>query len=369
MAVKAAAAEEAEGPTPPSPLVGESGYPKVPVSLGISPYGDPALRDSPQLWARAGLSLEEVARLRTEMLYPFKNFDVRRPEELLKGDLAWGAVSYKPVDAEAKLSGKPRPPSFDGILSPIGVSARAEEVKVVDNPKVDPLLERRAEEGVKAEEAIKELFKRGIDIYLLQKALSVGLLGKRKRLVPSRWAITAVDVAVSKALKEDLLKMKWTSSVKAATYSHYGNVYKVILLPGPPAVEMLEVWEPRSLWTPKEVTIHNFEGPAVRARALDPDDGGFHALKVGALKAMWEKGVSATALIIRRITPDYYLPLGSWQIREGAYAATLRALEGGDLTLREALEAINDEKASEFKVLKQRSLSEYTPRGARPPRA
>jgi hypothetical protein len=108
---------EPEGPTPPSPLVGERGYPYVPLALGISPYGDPKLRDDPPRWVKMGLTLEEISNLRMEMLNPFVRVDVRRPEQLLKGDLLWGAVSEKPVDAEARLKGKPKPPTLSTTLS------------------------------------------------------------------------------------------------------------------------------------------------------------------------------------------------------------------------------------------------------------
>jgi hypothetical protein len=360
------AEKEPRGPSPPSPLVGERGYPKVPVALGIAPRGDPKLYDSPNLWIRKGLDLEDVAQLRMELLNPFRRFDARKPEELLKGDLLWGAVSERPVDAEAKIVGRPRPPSLDGILAPLGPSAKAEEIKVVDNPKVDPLLERRTEERVKAEEAVKELFERGRDIYLIQKAFSLGMFGVRKRLVPTRWAITAVDTIVARALKVQILKNQWISSYRVGKHEHFANAYEVLLLPGPPIVEMIEVWEPGSLWTHKEVTIHNWEGPNPRSKALDPDDGGFHALKVGVLKALSEKNVSATALVVRRIRPDYYMPLGVWQVREGAYLATLKALEGPKYDLKEAIEVLSDPKAREFRTLRQRRLSSYTRLGGGP---
>ncbi len=354
---------EPEGPSPPSALIGERGYPKVPVALGISPYGDPQLRDSPRLWTELKLSLEEVARLRMEMFNPFKRYDVRRPEELLKGDVLWGAVSEKPVDAEAKVIGKPTPPRLDGLVAPLGPSARAEEIKVVSNPKVDPLLERRAEERVKAEEAVKELFEKGRDIYLLQRAFSLGMFGKKKRLVPTRWAITAVDVIVSKLMKEKILKSKWVHAYYLGKYEHFENVYEVLLLPGPPVVEMFEVWEPGSIWTPKEVIIHNLEGPLPSSKAEDVDDGGFHALKVGVLKALMEANVSATAVLVRRIKPSYYMPVGVWQVREGAYLATKDALRRKFGALEEALER-GDRMLRESKVLRQKRLTAYTGKGA-----
>jgi len=353
-------AREPAGPSPPTALVGERGYPKVPVSLGIAPDSDPKLHDSPKEWVERGLTLEEVARLRMEVFNPFKRVDVRRPSELLKGDLLWGAVSERPVSAEAKVSGRPRPPELDGLLAPIGPSAKAEEIKVVENPKVDPLLERRSEERVKAEEAVKELFSAGRDVYLLQRAFSLGMFGKSKRLVPTRWAITAVDTIVAKALKADLLRAKWTHSIRAGSYEHFSNSYKVLLLPGPPSVEMVEIWEPGSLWTPKEVVIYNREGPTARSKAEDYEDGGFHALKVGVLKALSEANVSATALVIRRIKPGYYMPLGVWQVREGAYKAALSALRGPKYSLKEALEDMPDAAWARFRTLRQRRLGDYT---------
>ena len=295
------------------------------------------------------------------MLNPFKRFDARKPEELLKGDLIWGAISEKPVDVEAKLKGVPRPPSFDGLLAPVGPSASAEGVKVVTNPKVDPLMERKAEEGIKAEQAIFELLHWGRDIYLIQKAFSLGMFGKKKRLVPTRWAITAVDQIASKFYKKRLLDAKEVSGIRYGEYAHLGNIYKVLLVPGPPSVEMYEIWEPGSLWARKEVVIYNFEGPLPSSKAMDQSDGGFHALKEGAVEVLAEHNIKAKVLVLRRITPEYYLPLGVWQVREGVKEAVARALSSNDLNLKEALEMINEDVVKNSRTLRQRGLSEYIP--------
>ncbi len=308
------------------------------------------------------LGIEEIANLRMEMLNPFIRFDTRRPEELLKGDLLWGAVSEKPVDVEAKLKGTPRPPTFDGLLAPIGPSASANEVKITSNPKVDPLIERKAIEKIKAEEAVFELLEWNRDLYSIQKAFSVGMFGKNKRLVPTRWAITAVDQIASKFYKKKILKANEISGIKYGEYSHLGNIYKVILIPGPPSVEMFEVWEPGSLWVSKEVIIYNFEGPLPTSKAFDQSDGGFHALKEGVLETLYRYNVKAKVLIVRRITPEYYIPLGVWQVREGAKESVLRALKGPDLTLNEALELMKEEVIKNSRTLRQKGLNEYIPR-------
>ena len=336
---------EPEGPSPPSPLVGERGYPKIPVSLGISPYGDPKLRDDPIAWVNMKMRLEDIAKLRMEMLNPFTRVDARKPWLLNKGEIIWGAVSEKPVDVEAKLIGRPSSPSLDGILAPIGPSAKAEEVKVTTNPKVDPVLERRAQERLKAEEAMKELYER-INFYTLIKAFSLGMFGVNKKLVPTRWAITASDQIASKYLKEEIVKMTWIKGIMIGKHTHLGNSYTVILKPGPPTVEMFEVWHKGSLWTgSSEVVIHNIEEHLPTAKASDPTDGGFHALKHGVLKALKEKGVSASAIVIREIGETYYMPLGVWQVREGARIATENALRSSIYSEREVAEVLRGSAA------------------------
>ncbi|UXD21820.1 hypothetical protein IPA_08520 [Ignicoccus pacificus DSM 13166] len=352
--------KEPEGPTPPSPIVGERGYPKVPVSLGLSPYGDPKLRDDPYMWIKMNLKLEDIARLRMEMLNPFKRFDARRPWELLKGEILWGAISEKPVDVEAEALGKPKPPSLDGLLAPLGPSVKAEKVKVTSNPKVDPLIERRASERIKAEEALRELFEWGRDPYLLIKAFSLGMFGRKKRLVPTRWAITAVDQTLSKFLKENILKFSWIDGFKVGRYSHLGNTYTVILKPGPPSVEMFEIWKRGSLWSSeKDVLIYNIEYSLPTSKAMDPSDGGFHAIKHGVLKALYEKRVSASVIVIREIDESYYMPLGVWQVREGARLAALEALSSPNLNEKELGEVVNEKYLSSSRLLRTRGLSEY----------
>ncbi len=135
------------------------------------------------------------------------------------------------------------------------------------------------------------------------------------------------------------------------------------MLPGPPSVEMYEIWEPGSLWASKEVVIYNFEGPLPNSKALDVSDGGFHALKEGALEVLSEHSLKAKVLVVRRISPEYYLPVGVWQVREGVKEAVRRALKSSNLTLEEALELMNEDVVKNSRTLRQKSLFEYIRRG------
>ncbi len=314
---------EAQGPTPPSIVVGESGYPRVPLMVGVAPtYSE--IYESPEKWFEMKLPLSEIVKLRASMLMPFKRVNVKSFDEELK----WVGVSLKPVDVEAKLLKPPSPPSFDGILKPVGPSAPG-EVKVTSNPKVDPVIDRLSEDEVKASEGVKEAWQKGVNNETLVRAFSLGLLGKNKKMVPTRWAITAVDTIISEAIKERLPEWREIGYEKVGVYEHYGNKYVVILKPEVLELEMYEVWKKGSLWAKeKDEIIYNRERLVKGAKALDPNDGGFHALKRGFLEALSEFKVKSGAIIIRIVDNRYYAPVGSWQIRLGVREATRRAILG-----------------------------------------
>ena len=66
--------------------------------------------------------------------------------------------------------------------------------------------QQRADYDIKATSALEELYKEKIKVDHLQKLLSVGLLGVKmnRRMVPTRWSITATDDIISKKLLEKI---------------------------------------------------------------------------------------------------------------------------------------------------------------------
>ncbi len=315
--------KKAHGPTPPSVIVGESGYPYVPLMVGVAPSYD-EIYENPEKWFEMRLPLSEIIKLRASMLTPFKRVRVND----LNDEVVWAGVSTKPVDVEARLFREPLPPSFDGVLKPVGPSAPG-EIKVVSNPKVDPVIDRLSNDDVKAEEGVKEAWEKGVNNENIVRAFSLGLLGKNKKMVPTRWAITAVDTIVSEEIKSKMRDWREVGYERMGVYEHYGNKYVVILRPDVLEVEMYEVWKRGSLWArDRDEIIYNRERLVKGAKALDPRDGGFHALKRGFLEALSEFGVRSGATIVRIVDNRYYAPVGSWQIRLGVKEATRRAIMG-----------------------------------------
>jgi len=315
------------GSSPPSLLVGEYGYPKVKIGPMVPPEvcGEEAKKhDNPPYWYERGLSIEDVIRLRATLVRGSFTCDVREParggSRFLEA-VREIALSFKPVDAELKLKKPPRVTvRFDGVLSPTGPSGVAEEVKVVDNPFIPRKVDALIEDGdVKAFDAVRELYLSGFSVYDIIRIFSLGLLGKeyRRRLVPTRWAITAVDSMVSRVLLERVKEYGELGEVRVYHNRYIGNTYVLMLLPGPWSFEMVEIWLPRTIWARgvKPCIIEGYELYNGVRKPRDVD-GGYDAIRISVLEFLNKIKRQATVIALREVGKEYYAPLGSWQIRE-----------------------------------------------------
>lgn len=314
--------KEIEGATPPSALVGEFGYPKVNVYFMVPPgkRGNRAkYYDDPHGWILNRESITGIIELRSSMISAILNSPVNNPWVLYEKEISLAMLSLKPVDSEVTLRRPPVPSlKFDGITRPIGPSGPVERIRISDNPQLHEKLEKVIWDDIKAEEAIKSLYLSGMDVYEIQRAMSLGTLGslKRRRLVPTRWAITAVDEVLSRFMKKKTRERKWINEIEVRYGEYIGNRYIIVLFPGPGNFEWLELWQPRGLWTKsvnKPIIWRVFEDNLGGISAVD---GGFSAAKIAILEHLFKRKRSADVLIIREILPTYYAPVGNWHIRE-----------------------------------------------------
>lgn len=303
------------GATPPSAVVGEAGWPRVRVYIGEPPDvgGDDARAyDHPELlW---GKDLEEILRLRSYMAFGFR--EASSPWSL--GELPLLAVSQRPVDLEMRLARPPVPRlEFDLRERPMGPRAPLESVRIAGNPAVPRALDRAMNDDMPAGEAAVDLYRRGVDLYAIQRAFALGLLGHRhrRRLVPSRWSITAVDVAIGDAVAAEVRHMPEVSQLLYGYAEYLDNRYLVAVIPGPLRFYYLERW----IHGGRAAEIEVAEDPRGRRSAMD---GGYEAARLAVLERLAAMGRRGTVAVVRRIGEGYYVSVGNWQIRE-----TLRRLE------------------------------------------
>ncbi len=310
------------GSTPPSIVVGESNYPRIPVIYQIPPgISGPEAKtyDDPLGWHQARLSLGKIIELRSQLLGAITRTEATNPWRLYEKEVSLAAISLKPVNSEAVLE-KPPIPSlrFDGLLAPQGPSAPARELRITENPSLHPRLEKLVWDDVTATDAVLELYRSGLDIYLITRAFSLGLLGKlrNRRLVPTRWAITAVDQIISTRLLRRVRTYRLINDIEVYHASYLGNYFTVILLPGSFEAELFEIWHPLTPWTKHSTEPVVYRMREYQSLKMSSLDGGYIAIRLALAEHLYRRKRQAKAIIIREITKEYFAPVGNWHIRE-----------------------------------------------------
>jgi len=313
---------ELDGSSPPGVFVGRFGYPSVSAGPLLSPeHGSTELLDTPEEWV--GRSVEEVVGFRTGLVrgtFRLKVTDAERPirwlEELQLLGLAEGSV-----ESEATFR---RPPRGHLALSdatpPFGPSAPIERVRL-DVRRVDPHLDRLSSDvHASARIAVEELYDRGVRVSRIQRAFSVGTLGRRgrRKLVPTRWSITAVDDLISKQNVAQLRALPELSEIRVHRLTALDNRWLIALLPGAYRYESIEAWYPNTLWNPSPseiVMIGDHEG--YDGRTTYASIGGcYYAARLAVSEALLREGRQAGIVVLREVHPGEILPLGVWNVRE-----------------------------------------------------
>jgi len=337
-----------EGSTPPTIIVGERGYPRVPLLIAVPPsvWGEEAKTyDDPIGWW-GQKSLDDILKLRSSMVTGFVSVHVSSDiPKIKRKELDIVAVSLRPVDTEVHLLKKPIPKViFSDKLKPLSLLAPAHDIRLGSNPKIDRALEKVSNDDLDATTAILELYKRGVDVYTIQRALSIGLLGHRlrRRLVPTRWAITAVDRALSRYFLSRLYGMDSIDSGRLYFAEYLGNRFWIYICPGKYEIVWIEIWHPSTFYTAeckRPVVVYNIEK---MSGTPDYMDGGFEAAKFSVLEFLYNVlRRQARVYIVREILPDYYAPVGNWHIRESVRHALRYGEIAKNVNINEVIEIIS----------------------------
>ncbi len=324
---------ELSGSSPPGVFVGRYGYPKVSFGPLLSPeHGSTELLDSPEDWV--GRSVAEVVSFRTGLVRgtaPIRVTDAERPIRLLE-DLQLLGIAAESAESEARFR---RPPRGHLALSdstpPFGPSAPIERFRL-DVRRVDPNLDRLASDtAASARIAVGELYERGVRVSRIQRAFSVGTLGRRghRRLVPTRWSITAVDDLLSKQNLERVRGLPELAEIEVHRLTALDNRWLIVFLPGAYRYESIEAWYPNTLWNPNPtnlVIMGDHEGHDGRTTYASIG-GCYYAARLATSEALLARGRQAGVLVLREVHPGEILPLGVWNVREYVRAALTRPAE------------------------------------------
>ncbi len=316
----------------PAPFIGRMGYPNVNVGF-LSPQfsGDTSHYDAPRLWSKGKFSIGQVATMRYGLVNSRTQANIK---ELYKHNrqieiIQEVGMASKPVELEVALMKMPRLHlTQETAITPFGPGSELRKARITANTKVDNRVERVvADTDLKAMEGVKELYKRGIEENQLMKLISVGTLGlgKNRKLVPTRWSITAVDDMLGKERIEEIKQYAIRGDFRVHFRGYFGNYYLVLFFPETWSYELFETYleTPVNPWSKSGyVYSTDYEDYSGRKTYAEETAGGYYACRFPIVEKLQEMKRQAGVLALRFISSEYTIPLGVWVCRE----ATRKAL-------------------------------------------
>ena len=300
------------GSSPPSVFVGSYNYPKVLVGPMVPPmHGDTSILDLPEKWV--GKNLEDVVNYRLNLVRGTQRVPVDDPNGRYIENLQEAIMSSNPIDSEIQFE-KPTVPitSIDGESAPFGPIGNIKSVHYSGNSSNLKIEKTYYDKDLKTSNAILALYNSGIEISKIQKCFSIGMFGQKRKLVPTRWSITATDDIISNSLTEEILNFSIIDHYRIFHFSHLGNSFSIILFPHRWIYEMIEAWYSNE--------IIGFGSDFEDARGIDHPpsiSGAYFAAKLGVSEYLQKNKLQSGVLILREILPEYTIPVGVWQVREG----------------------------------------------------
>ena len=315
-----------DGSSPPSVFVGRYGYPKVRMGPMIPPlHGDTTIFDRTELWA--GKSIEEIVNYRLSLVRGVFTINVQDTSGRYLESMQELAMSESPAESEATFEKKPfadieleKEVRFNTETAPFGPAAPLKTFKASSLSADQRIEAAHYDTDLRASDAIMELYSRGVETSSIHRVFSVGMLGlkKNRKLVPTRWSISATDDTISSRLAKKNEANPSIDLFEVTQYSHLANYYSIILIPDDVwSFEMIESWFTSN---GQIATGSDYED----ARGLDHYPtiaGAYFAARLAVAEHLARRRRKAAAIVLREIHPEYVMPLGVWQIREGVREA------------------------------------------------
>lgn len=315
-----------DGSSPPSIFVGRYGYPKVRIGPMIPPlHGDTTILDRTELWT--GKNLEEIANYRLSLVLGTMNVDIHDISSRYLENMQELAMSERPAETEATFEKTPvvdvhmqKELRLDHVAPPFGPAAPLRGFKM-SSLSADQRIETvYYDTDLRAADAMMELYRRSVEMSIIQRVLSMGMLGvkKKRKLVPTRWSISATDDIISSMLVKEIEMNPTIDLFEVTRYSHLANYYSIILIPDDRWIfEMIESW-----FTSRGQVATGADNEDERGLNHNPTiAGAYFAARLAVAEHLARRHKKAGAIVLREIHPNYVMPLGVWQIREGVREA------------------------------------------------
>lgn len=335
-----------DGASPPSVFVGRIGYPYVYAGPLVPPvHEDTSLYDLPELWF--GKPIDEIVNFRSMLIRGKHRVHVRRFGEAGRIMDLTRELALSSGATEVELALKKRPRGYlvlNDETQPFGPSAPIRDLRVASAPWDHHVEKAYYDTDLGAKPAVLELFDKGVLVTKIQRAFSVGAFGveQQRRLVPTRWSITAVDSIVSLDQMERVRTFPLINEYRLYESSYLSNQFEILMMPDAWNYEAIEAWYPGTVWNPsgRNVVLYgDWEGYGGRTTYASIG-GCYYAARLAVCELLMKERRQASVVVLREARPGYIMPVGVWQVRENVRNA-MRQLPLKFNTLDEVLQRIS----------------------------
>jgi hypothetical protein len=187
-----------------------------------------------------------------------------------------------------------------------------------ENSKTSKQIEKYTQTDIKAKEAIITLYERGVNEHQIINLLALGEFGINinKKLVPTKWSITAYDQTIEKHLHKKIINYPSIENFEIYYYKNKSDTHIMILLPDTYMGEHFEDWHNDSDSVSEPQVGVDYVGFDNRLRTSEPNNaGGYYATKIAINEYLNSRKKQASFIAIR-IIRNYDVPLGVVFVRE-----------------------------------------------------
>jgi hypothetical protein len=307
--------KQLDGTTPPSVFIGTYNYPKVFAGPLLAPsYEDSAIMDNPEAWVNNSTTQQEIISYRLNLVRGKQTIGITDLENNYIEKLQEISMASKSIQSEAEFNKKPRGMTFSAENAPHGPSAVLKKFDI-DNVKWDHQLEKTYyDTDLKAADAVEILHEKDIPFSQIQKAFSVGTMGVKdnRKLVPTRWSITAVDTTIADRLLDKVKYYSQLDTYRVYEFSSLNNYYAILEIPSPWQYEWMEAFlDINGKGTMIFTDYENNKGKKEYSRV----GGCYYTAKMAILEQLERDKLQAGCIVFREADQNY-IPLGVFNVRE-----------------------------------------------------
>jgi len=310
-----------EGSSPPSVFIGRQSYPYVLAGPMLSQETDSIIYDTPEKWL-GSFQKNEIINFRMNLLRGKQKMSVYDLTSKFSEKLREIALAKKSSYAYAEFTKIPRGSTFSEENQPFGPSAPIKSVET-DNIQWNQHFEKAYyDTDLLSRDAVLGLYKKEIGFTAIQKALSVGAFGKgrNRKLVPTRWSITATDDIVGKHAMEEVKQNEVIKEYRIYESEGLHNYFAIMLTPTKWQYEAIEAFI--NILGNKTFMFADYE--RYEGRKEYSDMGGcYYAQRAVIADLLKAKEEQAGAFVFREVY-EGYTPTGVWICRE----LTRKAMHG-----------------------------------------